>query len=81
MRRTIKWLAWALALLIGVPLLVLALVVLGANLGPGRNLLVSLVPRVTAGQLAIAGLSGRSPDELRIATVELRDAKALSLHP
>jgi translocation and assembly module TamB len=58
------------------------LVVIGANLEPGRNLLVKLVPSLTSGQVAIAGLGGRFPDALRVATVELRDTKGayLTLH-
>jgi translocation and assembly module TamB len=82
MRRAAKWLAWTLAVLIGVPVLLVALVILGANLEPGRNLLVRLVPSLTGGQVAIAGLGGRFPDSLKVATVELRDTKGayLTLH-
>jgi translocation and assembly module TamB len=82
MRRAAKWLAWILAVLIGVPVLLLALVILGANFEPGRNLLVKLVPSLTGGQVAIAGLGGRLPDSLKVATVELRDTKGayLTLH-
>src|ERR1700722_1553843 len=82
MRRTAKWLAWILAAVIGIPVMLLVLVVVGANLAPGRNLLVKLVPSLTSGQVAIAGLGGRFPDALRVATVELRDTKGayLALH-
>ncbi len=68
--------------LIGVPVVLLVLVIVGANLEPGRNLLVKLVPSLTGGQVAIAGLGGRFPDALRVATVELRDTKGayLTLH-
>ncbi len=82
MRRAAKWLAWTLAVLIGVPVLLVALVIVGANLEPGRNLLVKLVPSLTGGQVTIAGLGGRFPDALKVATVELRDTKGayLTLH-
>ena len=82
MRRTAKWLAWILAAVIGIPVMLLVLVVVGANLAPGRNLLVKLVPSLTSGQVAIAGLGGRFPDALRVAPVELRDTKGayLALH-
>ncbi len=82
MRRAAKWLAWILAVVIGVPVALVVLVVVGANLEPGRNLLVKLVPSLTSGQVAIAGLGGRFPDALRVATVELRDTKGayLTLH-
>ena len=63
-------------------MVLLVLVIVGANLAPGRNLLVKLVPSLTSGQVAIAGLGGRFPDALRVATVELRDTKGayLTLH-
>ncbi|HEY7579661.1 MAG TPA: translocation/assembly module TamB domain-containing protein, partial [Acetobacteraceae bacterium] len=82
MRRFARWLAWILAVLIGVPVLLVVIVLVGANLGPGRALLVRLVPSFTGGQVAIAGLGGRFPDALRVATVELRDTKGtyLTLH-
>ena len=79
MRRAAKWLAWILAVVIGVPVALVVLVVVGANLEPGRNLLVKLVPSLTGGQVAIAGLGGRFPDALRVATVELRDTKGAYL--
>ena len=66
----------------GFPWCCWCVVVVGANLAPGRNLLVKLVPSLTSGQVAIAGLGGRFPDALRVATVELRDTKGayLTLH-
>ncbi len=82
MRRLAKWFAWTLAILIGVPVLLVIVVLLGANTEPGRNLLVRLTPGVTGGQVALAGLGGRFPDALKVATVELRDSKGayLTLH-
>ena len=82
MRRAAKWLAWILAGLVSIPVLLLALVIVAGNIGPGRNLLVSLVPAITSGQVGLDGLSGRFPDALRVATVELRDTKGayLTLH-
>jgi translocation and assembly module TamB len=79
MRRAAKWLASILAVLIGIPILLVAVVIIGANLPPGRNLLVKLVPSATSGQVIIAGLEGRFPDALRIARVELRDTKGTYL--
>src|SRR4051812_19276551 len=79
MRRAAKWLAWTLAVLVCVPVVLLVLVIAAGNVGPGRNLLVSLLPGITGGQVAIAGLSGRFPDALRVATVELRDTKGAYL--
>ncbi len=82
MRRAAKWLAWILAAVVGIPVLLVVVVILGANSEPGRDLLVRLVPKLTGGEVAIAGLGGRFPDALRVATVELRDTKGayLTLH-
>jgi translocation and assembly module TamB len=82
MRRAAKWLASILAVLVGTPVLLLCVVIVGANLGPGRNLLVKIVPSLTGGQVVIAGLGGRFPDALRVASVELHDTKGayLALH-
>ena len=82
MRRATKWLTWILAILIGVPVFLVIVVLLGANTGPGRNLLTRLTPSLTGGQIVLAGLGGRFPDALRVASLELRDTKGayLTLH-
>jgi translocation and assembly module TamB len=79
MRRAAKWLAWILALLVGVPVLLVVVVLVGANVAPGRDLLVKLMPDLTGGQVAVEGLGGRFPDALRVATVELRDGRGAYL--
>lgn len=82
MRRALHWLAWTLTGLIAtVLLLVVAILVIG-NIGPGRPLLAGLVGRVTAGQVIVADLGGRFPDDLTIGTVALRDPDGayLTLH-
>jgi translocation and assembly module TamB len=71
MRRAAKWLGGILA---GLALLLLFLVVF-ANTPPGRRALAWLVPRVTGDTVRLAGLSGRFPDALRVARLELRDAQ------
>jgi translocation and assembly module TamB len=82
MGRAIRWLAWALAGLVGFVVLLLGLVIVVGNTGPGQILLARLVPRVTGGQITLTGLSGRFPDALRVATLELRDKAGayLSFH-
>ena len=82
MRRAAKWLTWILVILIGVPVFLVIVVLLGANTGPGRNLLTRLTPSLTGGQVVLAGLDGRFPDALRVASLELRDTKGayLTLH-
>jgi translocation and assembly module TamB len=82
MRRGAIWLASILTALVGIPVVLLCVVIVGANLAPGRNLLVKMMPSLTGGQVVIAGLGGRFPDALRIARVELHDTKGtyLALH-
>ncbi len=65
---------WAVGLLIGLPLLLVALVFIGLNIGPGRVAAEGLIARVTGGQVVIAGLQGRFPDALRVAHLEVHDA-------
>ena len=73
MARVGRILAWLVAILVAAPALVVAVVLVGGNTGPGRHLIGILVPRVTAGAVKITGLAGRFPDRLRAATVRLED--------
>jgi len=69
MRRAAKWIGGILAVLVAMPILL----TLAANTGPGRSAIVWSVPRLTGDTIRLAGLSGRIPDALRIARIELRD--------
>ena len=73
MRRAAKWLGWTLAVLIGVPVLLVLVVLVGANTAPGRHAIERLTPKLTGDTVRLAGMSGRFPDALRIARVALRD--------
>ena len=73
MRRALKWIGWILAVLIGLPLLLIAVALIGANTEPGRHLIERQLPKLTGGTVTIAGLSGRFPNSLRAARVEVRD--------
>ncbi len=73
MRRTAKWIGWILAGLVGVPILLILVVLVGANTGPGRHAIERLAPKLTGDTVRLAGISGRFPDAPRIARVELRD--------
>ena len=75
MRRTLRWLAWALALLIAVPVLAVAVVSIALNTDPGRHLGGWLAARATGGQVTLDGIAGRFPDRLRVARIEVRDAR------
>ncbi len=73
MRRVVKWLGWILAVLVGVPVLLVVAVLVAANTGPGRHAIESLTPKLTGDTVRLAGISGRFPDALRVAHVALRD--------
>jgi translocation and assembly module TamB len=71
MRRAAKWIGGILLALLLLPVLLL----LFANTQPGREALVRLTSRLTGDTVRLSGLTGRFPDALRAARVELRDAR------
>ncbi len=79
MRRLLKVLAIALAVLVAVPLVLIAIVLIGGNTQPGRDLIAREFGPLTGGSLTIAGLSGRFPDRLHAVRVELHDTRGAYL--
>ena len=75
MRRLRKIALWVLAFLLAVPVLAVAALLIGLNIGPGRVAAEQLVGRLTGGQVVLAGLHGRFPDRLQLAHLEVRDAQ------
>jgi len=75
MRRSLRALAWTLGILLGVPVLLVAVVLFIANIQPGRDLIERMVPKVTGGDVRLQGLGGRFPTALRAARIEVRDPK------
>jgi translocation and assembly module TamB len=73
MRRVAKWLGVILGFVVLIPVVLVALVLVIGNTAPGRHLIERLAPKVTGGEVKIAGLEGRVPDALRIGRVELDD--------
>jgi translocation and assembly module TamB len=73
MRRAAIWIGWTLTALIGVAILLVLIVLIGANTAPGRHAIEQLTPRLTGDRVRLAGISGRFPDALRVARVALRD--------
>ena len=71
MRRAAKWIGGLVGGLVALPVLLL----LFANTPPGRAAIAWLTPQVTGDSVRLDGLSGRFPDALRAARVELRDAR------
>ena len=76
MRRALKWIA---AVIIGVPVLLIVLVLIAANVGPGRTLIAGQVGSLTGGMVSVQGIAGRFPDALRIRRIEIRDAQGVWL--
>ena len=76
-RRSRRILAWIAGLLLGLPVALVALVLLallvGANSDPGRRLIERQASALTGGIVAIDGLGGRFPDALAIRRLTLRD--------
>ncbi len=73
MRRAAKWIGGIVAVLVGVPAVLILVVLVGANTGPGRRAIEHLTPKLTGDTVRLAGISGRFPDALRVAHVALRD--------
>ncbi len=77
MRRAGKIALSVAGALVAVPVLLVALVLLAANTGPGRAEISALVARLTGGTVVAQGIGGTFPTDLRIRHVELRDARGL----
>ncbi len=72
LRSILLLVAGALVLL---PVLLVTAVLVLANTGPGRRLIESEAGSLSGGLVALRGLSGRFPDALRLAHLEVRDAR------
>ena len=75
MRRAVRIILWAVAVLVGLPVLLVAIVLIGANTGPGRAEIARLVGPLTGGRMVVRGVSGTFPTDLRLRHVEFRDAR------
>ncbi len=73
MRKWIRRLAWTLTTVVGLPLVALLLVVVALNTRHGRQAFERVIPRLTEDQVMVVGLSGRFPDALHAARIEVRD--------
>ncbi|HEY0183452.1 MAG TPA: hypothetical protein VGC09_11655, partial [Rhodopila sp.] len=74
-RRLLKWIGVTILILLAVPIAAIALVLIVANVDPGRRFIETETASVTGGMVRIAGLSGRFPDHLRASRIEVSDAK------
>lgn len=73
MRKTMKILLWLGGVLLALPILAIALVFVALNTQPGRTLAETQIAHLTGNTVLARGLSGRFPDHLRLAHLELRD--------
>ena len=74
MRRVLRFLLWTLAGLAVLVVLALCIVSIVPNTAPGAAFLARSITSATGGQVVVQGISGRFPDALRIAHIELLDA-------
>src|SRR5580658_1518127 len=79
MARKYRMLIGAAAVLLSLPLLLCAALLVLANTDHGRRQIEHYTAQLTDGQVLLQGLSGRFPDRLRLARLELRDPQGLWL--
>ncbi|MGA7537681.1 MAG: translocation/assembly module TamB domain-containing protein [Steroidobacteraceae bacterium] len=79
MARAWRIAAWSLGGLLLLVLLTVATVIIIGNTAAGRGLLESETAKLTSGRVRIAGLGGAFPDDLEIASLQLRDGKGVWL--
>ncbi len=77
MRRALKVIGWVVGALVVVPAVLAALLLVALNTGPGEQRVAALLNHLLAGELQVEGLSGRFPDRLRLARVDLLDKKGV----
>jgi translocation and assembly module TamB len=74
-RRVIKWAVVVVLLLLAIPVVAVLAVAIAANVDAGRRLIEQQTASLTGGMVRLQGLSGRFPDALRVAQVQVSDAK------
>ena len=75
MLRALAWLAVGVAALLALPLLLVGFL----NTDMGRRAAEGAVEKFSGGMVALSGLSGRFPDALRVARLDVRDAQGVWL--
>ncbi len=75
MRRGLRILAWVAGVIVLLPVALMFVVLLLANIDPGRRLIESEAKSFTGGMVVMNGLSGRFPDALRLAHLEIHDTR------
>ena len=75
MRRLRKILLWLLAALIAIPVVAVAALFAALNTSAGQDFAASEITSLTGRTIVLGGLSGRFPDHLRLAHLEVNDVK------
>lgn len=75
MRRTRKIALWTVGILLGVPIVLVLALLAAANTAPGQRLIEQEAASLTGGTVRLTGLSGTFPQALRLARLELHDAR------
>ena len=75
MRRFFKVTLWTLAALLALPILLVAVLLGALNTDLGRTVGLRQLVSLTGDSIRLQGLSGRFPDHLRLAHLELRDSQ------
>ena len=75
MRRALRVLLWLLGTLVALPVIAVAVLLIGLNIGPGRVAAELAIRRVTGGAVVLEGIYGSFPDALRLHHLEIRDAQ------
>src|SRR5258706_664589 len=73
MPRGVRIAAWVTGVLIVVPVVVIALVFVVANMDWGRRMIESTTAQLSRGRVVLTGVSGHFPDNPHIAHTEVRD--------
>ena len=79
LRRAGRFLGLSAGVLAGVSVLAVGVILVGANTGPGRRLLMKQTTALTGGMVNITGLSGRFPDKFHLDSIALRDRDGIWL--
>jgi translocation and assembly module TamB len=74
-RPFLKWVVGIVLVLLALPVLAVAIVLVAANIDPGRRFIQNQTASLTGGTVRIEGLAGRFPDALRVGRIEVSDAK------
>ncbi len=79
MRHVLRWIGYVIGGVLALVVVLVAAVLVLANIGPGRRLIETEVALLTGGTVRIAGLAGRFPDALRVGAVTVADTRGVWL--